>query len=256
MGSSSKDLPALSSAHAGRSGKPRDASEPVARPAGARPCGGRRDRIGGTVPRRRPLARHPRADVAHRHRQRRGAACARSEGACGPRAAVGLPGRSRAHGAARSDARGREVRRSHVPLRHRRWTGQRRGPLQGRPGVDADDRPGRSGCRAKTIEKRRPGRPHRRRRPRRLVHCRAARASRHRRAHRRSLVARRRQLAPALRSAQAAQPGVRQPPAVPPLPGRLSRLHTEGPARRLVRDLCAAPEAQLLDRHRIPRRHV
>ena len=66
--------------------------------------------------------------------------------------------------------------------------------------------------------------------------------------------AHRRQLAPSLSRAGSAQPGARQSLSLHAVPAELAGLHPEGQAGRVVRGLCGQHGAQLLDRHRIPRR--
>ena len=102
----------------------------------------------------------------------------------------------------------------------------------------------------------RPGGHRRRLRPGGAGHRRAARRARHRHAGGGPGGAGRRQLAPPLPFADAAQRGACQPPALHALPADLAGLHPEGHAGQLVRGLCRGAGAECLDRHRAGGRRV
>ena len=234
-----------------------------------------------------PLARPAGIRVGHPHRKRRGRRGVQPATARREHASARIQDRPAAHAAAAGDARGATMHRSPLRLRVRGRTGRRRrAPFSGHAeSLDAAHRAvGARGARRagrpaaaegpgllarffraelagpaqgeQRIPRSGSGGAGRRRRPRRPFDRRAPHAARDRHADRRPRRARRRQLAQALSRAHAAQPGVRQSPAVHAVPAELAGLHPEGQARQLVRVVCRGDGAQLLDRHRVPGRHA
>ena len=247
----------------------------------------RRRWIARAVSSRLPLARSAGIRVGHPHRKRRGSRGFQPAAARREHASAWIQDRPATHAATAGDARGRTMHRSHLRFRVRGGTGRRRGaPFPGHAeSLDAADRALRArgarraggpaaaegpGVLARFFraelagpaqsQQRIPGPgsggARRRRRPRGPFDCRAPHAARDRRAGRRPRRARWRQLAQALSRAHAAQPGVRQSPAVHAVPAQLAGLHPERQARQLVRVVRRGDGAQLLDRDRVPGRHL
>src|SRR5581483_10089051 len=260
----------------------------LAREIRRRLAGAGRARRGRAVSARRAVARPARLhldDPDHSRPRRHRADAGRD--AC-PYQAAQFPHPAAAHAAALDCPRRHRLHRGAVRFRHRVRPLQRRLPpaarrrrpaagldhehqsaraARPRGGVQAPRaarfdarlrrrelvRPARAAARLCRPRSRRAGG---RRRPGRPVDRRAAFPTRRRHADRRPPSAHRRQLAHALSLADAAQRGVRQPPALSAVPAEFSGLYPEGQARQLVRVLRRGDGAQLLDRHRADLRRL